>query len=164
MEVLILGWYVLSATGSVQQLVLFGSLAWFGALFSPLFGILGDRFGVRALLCATRAGYALLASVLATLTLTGSLQPWHLFVIAALAGLMRPSDMMLRNVLVGHTMPAPLLMQALGVARTTSDTARIAGALAGTAGGALIGMGPADGTGTALYFTPFLLSLRGGGE
>jgi hypothetical protein len=28
METLILGWYVLTATGSVQSLVVFGSLAW----------------------------------------------------------------------------------------------------------------------------------------
>src|SRR3954466_12352623 len=100
MEALILGWYVLSTTGSVQQLVVFASLAWLGSLFSPFFGILGDRIGFRTLLCGTRAGYAILAGVLASLLAAGALQSWHLFVIAALAGLMRPSDMMLRNILV----------------------------------------------------------------
>ncbi|NJN39923.1 MAG: arabinose ABC transporter permease, partial [Gammaproteobacteria bacterium] len=43
MEVLILGWFVLATTGSVQQLVAFGALAWLGTLFSPFFGVLGDR-------------------------------------------------------------------------------------------------------------------------
>ena len=40
MEALILGWYVLTATGSVQYLVAFAALAWVGSLFSPFFGIL----------------------------------------------------------------------------------------------------------------------------
>ena len=163
MEALILGWYVLTTTGSVQQLVLFGSLAWLGSFFSPFFSVLGDRIGFRALLCATRAAYALLAGVLALLLLSGTLESWHLFTIAALAGLMRPSDMMLRNVLVGQTMRPQMLMQALGIARTTSDTARIFGALAGAGGVALVGMGPAYVAVTALYVAAFLLSLGVGG-
>lgn len=159
MELLILGWYVLAATGSVQQLVTVAALGWLGSLFSPFFGIAGDRIGLRALLCATRGAYALLAAVLAALTLSGALVPWHVFAIAALAGLMRPSDMAMRMVLVGQTMRPELLMGALGVARTTSDTARVAGAIAGTGGVALIGMGPAYAVVTAMYVAAFLLSL-----
>lgn len=159
METLILGWYVLTTTGSVQQLVVFGSLAWLGTLFSPFFGILGDRIGLRALLCATRGGYSLLAAILMVLILTDALVPWHVFVIAALAGMMRPSDLAMRNVLVGQTMRPELLMGALGISRTTSDTARVAGAIAGTGGVALIGMGPAYAAVTAIYVTAFMLSL-----
>ncbi len=159
METLILGWYVLSATGSVQQLVIFGALAWFGSLFSPFLGIAGDRLGVRTLLCATRGIYALLAAVLMTLTLVDALAPWHVFAISAIAGLLRPSDMAMRNVLVGQTIRPQMLMGALGISRTTSDTARIAGALAGPAGVALVGMGPAYVVVTAIYVAAFLLSL-----
>jgi predicted MFS family arabinose efflux permease len=159
MEALILGWYVLTVTGSVQQLVVFGALAWLGSLFSPFFGVAGDRIGVRTLFCITRGAYVLLAATLAVLTLTGLLAPWHVLAIAAIAGLMRPSDMVMRHVLVGQTMRPETLMGALGISRTTSDTARIAGALAGTAGVALIGMGPAYVVVTALYVTAFLLSL-----
>jgi predicted MFS family arabinose efflux permease len=159
MEVLILGWYILTATGSVGQLVIFGALAWLGSLFSPFFGIAGDRFGLRALLCVTRGTYALLAAALTVLTFSGTLAPWHVFAISALAGLMRPSDMAMRNVLVSQTMRPQLLMGALGISRTTSDTARIAGALAGTGGVALIGMGPAYVVVTAMYVAAFLLSL-----
>ncbi len=159
METLILGWYVLTATGSVQQLVIFGALAWLGSLFSPFFGVAGDRIGVRALLCATRGAYALLAAALTVLTLSDALRPWHVFAISAIAGLIRPSDMMMRYVLVGQTMRPELLMGALGISRTTSDTARVAGALAGTGGVALIGMGPAYVMVTAMYVVAFLLSL-----
>lgn len=159
METLILGWYVLAATGSVEQLVLFGALAWIGTLFSPFLGIAGDRVGVRTLLCVTRGIYALLASVLMLLTLGGALLPWHVFAIAAVAGLLKPSDMAMRHVLVGQTMRPEMLMGALGISRTTSDTAKIAGALAGTGGVALVGMGPAYAVVTAAYIAAFLLSL-----
>ena len=159
METLILGWFVLTTTGSVQQLVIFGALAWVGTLFSPFFGVAGDRIGVRALLCATRGTYALLAAVLMFLTLSDALAPWHVFAIAAIAGLLKPSDMAMRHVLVGQTIRPELLMGALGISRTTSDTARIAGALAGTGGVALIGMGPAYAVVTAVYVAAFLLSL-----
>ena len=159
MEALILGWYVLAATGSVQQLVVFGALAWLGSLFSPFFGVAGDRIGLRALLCVTRGAYALLAAVLTALTLSDRLETWHVFAVSAIAGLMRPSDMAMRNVLVGQTMRPETLMGALGISRTTSDTARVAGALAGTGGVALVGMGPAYVVVTAMYAAAFLLSL-----
>ena len=159
MEALILGWYVLSTTGSVQLLVTVAALAWLGSLFSPFFGILGDRIGVRRLLCLTRGSYALLALALATLTLSGLLQPWHVLVVASIAGLMKPSDMAMRHVLVGHTMRPEALMGALALSRTTSDTARVAGAIAGTGGVALIGMGPAYLVVAAIYVAAFLLSL-----
>jgi predicted MFS family arabinose efflux permease len=159
MEVLILGWYVLTATGSVQQLVVFGALAWLGSLFSPFFGVAGDRIGHRTLLCATRGVYALLAAVLATLTLSGALAPWHVFAIAAIAGLLRPSDLVMRHALVAQTMRPDALMGALGISRTTSDTARVAGALAGTGGVALVGMGPAYLAVAVMYVCAFALSL-----
>jgi hypothetical protein len=159
MEALILGWYILITTGSVQLLVVVGALAWLGSLFSPFFGIVGDRIGVRTLLCITRGAYGLLAGVLAGLTLSGQLEPWHVLVIAGIAGLMKPSDMAMRHVLVGQTMRPEALMGALAVSRTTSDTARIAGAIAGTGGVALIGMGPAYIVVSAIYVGAFLLSL-----
>jgi MFS family permease len=163
METLILGWYVLEATGSVKQLVLVAALVWLGSLFSPFFGVLGDRVGVRTLMCVTRGVYALLAATLAALALGGALVPWHVFAIAALSGLLRPSDMALRNALVGQTMPAALLLRAIGISRTTTDTARIAGALTGTAGVALVGMGPAYAAVAAMYVAAFLLTLGAAG-
>ncbi len=159
MEALILGWFVLVSTGSVQQLVIVGALAWLGSLFSPFLGVVGDRIGVRTLLCVTRGAYALLAGLLAALTLSGALAPWHVFAISGIAGLLRPSDMAMRHVLVGQTMRSDMLIGALAISRTTSDTARVAGALAGTGGVALIGMGPAYVVVTAMYIGAFLLSL-----
>jgi MFS family permease len=164
METLILGWYVLAATGSVKLLVLFGALQWAGSLFSPLFGVAGDRFGHRRILLVTRFGYGVLAGVLMLLTVSGRLEPWHVFVIAGLVGLVRPSDTVMRNALIAQTMSQTQLLGALSLSRTTIDTARIAGALAGAAGGALFGMGPAYVAITLFHFTSFLLTLRVAGR
>ena len=158
MEALILGWYVLVTTGSVQQLATVAALAWLGSLFSPFFGLAGDRVGHRNVLCFTRALYAVLAATLTALTLTETLQTWHIFAVAAIAGFVRPSDMVMRTVLVGQTMRPEMLMGALGLNRTTSDTARVAGALAGAGGVALIGMGPAYVLVTLMYLAASGLS------
>jgi predicted MFS family arabinose efflux permease len=159
METLILGWFVLTTTGSVQQLVIFGALGWLGSLFSPFFGVAADRVGHRALLCITRGIYALLAATLTALAFAQALAPWHVFTIAAIAGLLRPSDNVMRHALVAQTIRPDALMGALAISRTTADTARVAGALTGTAGVALIGMGPAYTLVTLMYVAAFALSL-----
>jgi len=158
MEALILGWYILTATGSVEWLVAFGALMWAGAVLAPFLGMAGDRIGLRALMCLTRGGYALLAAVLTLLILTKLLEPWHVFVVYGIAGLARPSDQAIRNVLIGQTMRPEVLMGAIGLSRTTADMAKVAGAFAGAGGVALIGMGPAYAIVTALYVSAFLLS------
>src|SRR3954452_16793436 len=86
MENLILGWYILAETGSVLLLTLFGSLQYFGTLVAPLLGMAGDRLTHRAVLCAMRASYTMLALLLMTFAFTNTLRPLHVFVIATLAG------------------------------------------------------------------------------
>ena len=81
------------------------------------------------------------------------------FGVAALSGLIRPSDQGMRNALVGETMPAGALMATMGVSRTTADSARIAGALAGAGLFALFGMGPVYLAITGFYVLGFLLTL-----
>jgi predicted MFS family arabinose efflux permease len=143
MEGVILGWFVLVSTGSVLALAVFGSLQFLGTLISPLFGMAGDRLGNRTLLCIMRATYVAVAAVLAALFLTGLAAPWSVFVLATIMGLVRPSDITMRNLLVGETMPADYLMRAMGVSRTTADSARVVGALSGATLVALLGSGPA---------------------
>ena len=159
MEALILGWYILNATGSVEWLVAFGALTWIGAVLAPFIGIAGDRLGLRALMCFTRGSYAFLAAVLTVLILTGLLEPWHVLVLYGMAGLTRPSDQAIRNLLIGQTVRPEALMGAIGLSRTTGDMAKVAGALAGAGGVALVGVGPAYVVVTALYVCAFLLAL-----
>ena len=106
METLILGWYVLVETQSVLLLTLFASLQYIGTLLAPMFGVAGHRIGSKTLLCAMRAIYTTLATALMTLAFVGVLSPMHVFVIAALMGIVRPSDLVMRYALIGGTMPA----------------------------------------------------------
>jgi hypothetical protein len=164
METLILGWYILTETGSVVWLTVFASLQFLGTLLAPMLGVAGDRLGHGRVLSAMRGCYAVLAGCIAVLALAGWLNPVAVFCIAALSGLVRPSDMSMRTTLVGITMPAPLLMAALGVNRTTADSARVAGALVGAALAVLLGTGAAYLIITGLYGAAFLLTLGAAGS
>lgn len=163
MESLILGWYILVETKSVLMLAIFASLQFTGTLIGPMVGVMGDRIGHRNLLCAMRAIYAVLATTMMVLTFTGVLTPVHVFVIAALSGLVRPSDIGMRAAVVGETMPGAQLMAAMGIQRTTQDTARIAGALTGAGLVALLGMAPAYAVVASLYTISLLLTWKAGG-
>jgi MFS family permease len=160
METLILGWYVLVATGSVLLLTVVASLTYVGTLIAPLLGVVGDRIGHRNLLAAMRATYAVLSATLMVLALTGALRPAHVFVIATLAGLVRPSDIGVRGALVATIVPHELLLGAMSVSRTTMDTARIAGALTGAGLFTVLGIGPAYVAIVILYGMSTLLTLR----
>ena len=106
-----------------------------------------------------RVTYALLAAVLMVLAFAGALTPLLVIIIATLAGLVRPSDLGVRGALVAETMPNERLIGAMSIARTTSDSARVAGALAGAGVLALFGMGPAYVAITCLYLTGALFTL-----
>ena len=159
METLILGWYILVETQSVIWLTVFGSLQFVGTLVAPLFGVASDRIGPGRLLCLMRGTYAVLATTLAVFALTGVLTPIHVVCIAAVMGLVRPSDLSVRNTLVGGLMPPDLLMGAMGISRTTQDSARIMGALAGAAIFAWLGMGPAYVLITCFYVASLAFTL-----
>jgi len=159
METLILGWYVLTETGSVSLLVLFGALQYLGSLVAPVFGVAGDRIGHRTLLFASRALYTCLATLIMVLSFTGALTPLIVLIISSIAGMVRPSDLVMRNALIAQTVPPAQLMGALGISRTTSDSARIAGALAGAGSVAALGIGWTYVMVASLYVVSFGLSL-----
>jgi predicted MFS family arabinose efflux permease len=159
MEILILGWYILTATGSVLLLSVYGSLQYIGTLIAPVFGLAGDRLGHRNVLCAMRLVYAGLAALMTALAALDVLTPLVVLAVATVAGLIRPSDLAMRNALVAETMPGDRLMAAMGVARTTTDSARVVGSLAGAALFALFGMAPAYVVITGFYATGFGLTL-----
>ena len=164
MEILVLGWYVLVESGSVMMLVLYGALQFFGSVLSPMFGVAGDRFGYRRLFLITRGIYTALAIVVMTFAFLGLLTPLFVIGVAALVGMIRPSDHMMRYALVGQTVPVEQLTAALGVSRMTADSARIAGALAGVGTVAQFGMAAAYVVIALLYLCSFLFSAGVAGK
>jgi Na+/melibiose symporter-like transporter len=162
METLILGWYVLVETRSVLMLTIYASMQHVGTLLAPMFGVMGDRVGMRNLLSAMRGFYCLLATVIMTLAFTGLLNPYLVLGVAALMGLVRPSDIGMRTALVGETLPPGQLMGAMSVQRTTQDSARITGALTGAGLVGWLGLGPAYTVVVCFYAISCLLTLQTG--
>ena len=99
---------------------------------------------------------------LMTFTFLGILEPGLVLAVTAIVGLVRPSDIGMRAALVGETMPPDRLVGALGIQRTTQDSARIAGALTGAGLVATLGMGPAYIVVSCFYVISILLTLRAG--
>jgi MFS family permease len=159
METIILGWYVLTETGSVLWLTVFGASQYLGTLIAPLYGVAGDRLGHKSLLLGMRAVYALCALTLLTLSMTHLVTPLAVIVVTLLMGLVRPSDLGVRSALIAETMPMNTLVSALGMSRTTADSARVAGALAGTSLYGLFGLSTAYIFIASFYIVGALLML-----
>lgn len=159
METLVLGWYIMVSTGSVLLLTTFASLQYVGSLASPMFGVLGDRLGGRFMLCTMRATYATFAALLMVLAFTGVLTPTWVFVVAGLSGIVRTNDLVMRNWLIGETIPPPLIMGAVGMSRAAMDCARVTGALAGAALSTVLGIGPAYAAVTLFYLAGLALTF-----
>jgi MFS family permease len=158
-ENLVLGWYILTETGSVLLLTLLASLNYAGTLIAPVFGMIGDRIGHRDLLAMMRFAYTVLASTIMMLALTGHLAPLNVMIVVSIMGLIRPSDLGVRGALLADIMPSAQLVGAISVSRTTQDTARIAGALTGTGLFALLGIGYAYAAIVCLYLTAAMLMV-----
>jgi predicted MFS family arabinose efflux permease len=105
-----------------------------------------------------RLCYACLAAVLMVLAFTGAMRPLFVMLIAGVNGLIRPSDLAMRQALVADIVPNEQLMAAMGVARTTADSARIFGSLAGASLVAFMGIGPAYVAVTTFYLIGLMLT------
>ena len=93
MQLVAQSWLVYRLTGSS---LLLGSTAFCGQipilLFSPLGGIVADRFSRRRVVLACQTASMLLAAVLAGLTLAGQVKVGHIFVLAACLGIVNAFD------------------------------------------------------------------------
>jgi MFS family permease len=159
METLVLGWYIMVETGSALLLTVFASLQYVGTLIAPVFGMIGDRIGHRDLLVAMRFAYTALSATIMTLALAGHLTPYNVMIVSAIMGLIRPSDLGVRGALLADIMPAEQLIGAISLARTTQDSARIAGALSGAGLFAALGIGFVYVAIACLYLSATILML-----
>ena len=160
MGTVILAWYVLVTTDSPFLTALIAALRHGGSLIAPFAGVLADRMSRRSLLLALRVSYAALAASLAAAALLGALPLAWVFSVAALGGLLRPTEILVRQSLIADTVPRAMLTNALGFGRTTLEGARIVGPLIGAAVFSALGIGPAYLCIALTYLASILLSVR----
>src|ERR1700678_2135921 len=116
--------WLLGSVGFASQIPLF--------LFSPLGGIAADRFDRRRIVIATKVASMLLAFILAGLTLWGKIQVWHVFVLAALLGVVNAFDIPGRQSFLIDMVGREDLMNAIALNSSMFNGARVIGpAIAG---------------------------------
>ena len=117
-----------------------GFAAWLGWLrqpgsgvsFSPLGGIAADRINRRQIVIATQIASMVLAFALATLTLLHKVQVWHVFVLAALLGVVNAFDIPGRQSFLVEMVGKDDLMNAIALNSSMFNGARVIGpAIAG---------------------------------
>ena len=160
MENILLAWFILVETKSVVMLTMYGALTYLGTLMAPVLGVTGQRISNKKVYCTLRFAYTTLATITMTLTMSGILRPWHVFLIGACLSVIRPADLVLRYAMLGETIPVSNIIGATSVSRTTQDSARIFGALTGAALAAWLGMANAYVAIATCYGCSLLLALQ----
>jgi MFS family permease len=100
-------WLVLALTGSAGALGVTTGLQFLPILlFSPMAGVIADRFPKRSVMMVTQSAMAATAALLGVLAITGVAQPWHVYAIAFVFGSAVAFDTPARqafvNEMVGH--------------------------------------------------------------
>lgn len=126
-------WLVYRLTGSS---VLLGAVGFASQIpvfvMAPLGGIAADRYSRQRVVIATQTASMLLAFALAGLTLTGRVQIWHVFVLAALLGVVNAFDIPARQAFLSEMVGRGDLINAIALNSSMFNGARIVGpAIAG---------------------------------
>src|ERR1700738_4881704 len=120
---------LLGSVGFVSQIPVF--------LLAPLGGIAADRLNRQRVVIATQVASMLLAFVLAWLTLSGRIEVWHVFVLAALLGVVNAFDIPGRQSFLVDMVGKEDLMNAIALNSSMFNGARVIGA---AGGGVLVAM------------------------
>jgi len=136
-------WLVLEMTNSALKLSIVTTVQFLPVtLFSLWAGPVADRFPKRRILIYTQSAFAVLATVLATLTWTGTVRYWHVLILATLLGLVNTLDVPTRQSFFIELVGKEDLPNAIALNSTVFNLGRILGpAVAGFLIG-LIGIAP----------------------
>jgi MFS family permease len=96
-------------------------------ILGPIGGHVADRFDRRRVLLITQSASMFLASVLAALTLSGRVREWHLFVLAALLGVVNAFDIPARQAFLVQLVEREDLINAIALNSSMFNGARIVG-------------------------------------
>jgi MFS family permease len=115
---------LLGSVGFASQIPVF--------LIAPFGGIAADRANRQRLVIATQISSMILAGILAWLTLSGRIQVWHIFVLAAMLGVVNAFDIPGRQAFLVDMVGKGDLMNAIALNSSMFNGARVIGpAIAG---------------------------------
>lgn len=152
-------WLVLTLTGSATAVGVTTALQLLPTLLlGPVGGLIADRHPKRRVLLATQAALASTAAVLTVLTLTHQVQVWHIYLLAALLGVVIAVDKPTQQALVTEMVGSRMLRAAVSL---HSSVFQFGGLVGPAVSGVLIysvGTGYSFGI-NALSFVPPVLAL-----
>jgi len=133
MQTVAQAWLVYSMTKSA---LLLGSVGFASQipvfLIAPFGGITADRVNRQRLVIATQISAMILAGILAWLTLSGRVHVWHIFVLAAMLGVVNAFDIPGRQAFLVDMVGKEDLMNAIALNSSMFNGARVIGpAIAG---------------------------------
>ena len=128
MQTVAQSWLVYRLTGSG---LLLGSVGFASQipvfLIAPIGGITADRMNRQRIVIATQTASMILAFILAALTLTHKVQVWHIFVLAALLGVVNAFDIPGRQSFLVDMVGKEDLMNAIALNSSMFNGARVIG-------------------------------------
>jgi MFS family permease len=128
MQTVAQSWLVYKMTGSGLRLGEVGFASQIPVfLFAPLGGIVADRSNRKHVVIGTQVASMLLAFVLAALTLSHKVQVWHVFVLAALLGVVNAFDIPGRQSFLVDMVGKEDLMNAIALNSSMFNGARVVG-------------------------------------
>jgi len=127
-QIIAQAWLVYRLTGSATLL---GLVAFSGQIsifvLAPISGVVADSKSRKHILFATQVGPMMLSFLLAALTLTGRVQVWHVFTVAALMGIVNAFDFPVRQAFVAEMVPREDLISAVTLNSSMINSARTIG-------------------------------------
>ena len=128
MQTVAQSWLVYRLTGSAVLLGFVGFSSHIpDFLLAPVGGSAADRYNRRRILVVTQTAAMLLAFILAALTLSGRVQVWHVFVLAAFLGVVNAFDLPTRQAFVADMVGREDLINAIALNSTMFNGARMIG-------------------------------------
>jgi MFS family permease len=127
-QIIAQAWLVYRLTGSAALL---GLVAFSGQIsifvLAPISGVVADSKSRKHILFATQVVPMVLSFLLAALTLTGRVQVWHVFTVAALMGIVNAFDFPVRQAFVAEMVPREDLISAITLNSSMINSARTIG-------------------------------------
>jgi MFS family permease len=131
METIVVAWMVLEMTHSPFWVGLVGAMRYAGVVFTPLAGMVADRFSRRNLLIYSQGLGILIAALMVALLLAGILEVWHIVVLTLFRGINFAFDFPVRYALVVDLVAPEEQLNAVSLNRASSDITAALGPIAG---------------------------------